>query len=163
MIAVCPGWAKTKIVPNGPIGKALGNLAVPEEVTPLVFFRAMFDSQVPGGAYLATAAVPWTQSWWFPSLTATLTSFFGVGTKVRYCLVDLLILAFTIFQVDYHSTTNGIGNGGMGFLLQSSPKSKDPELATPFYDWIIAELARKGYLSSSTRTTSTTSTTSSAH
>ena len=135
IIAICPGWVKTKMIPNGAIGKVLFYLAFNQRAGILSSLTALFEPSLQGGEFVGNAIVPCSQQVWFGTVLDVLT-----WLDIRYYVLDIWALIFAFTQVDTYGKN----------ILTASKESQDAIQGARFYDWTIQQLQSKGYLQKAT-------------
>lgn len=131
VVALCPGWVKTNMIPTGFIGRTIFKFAFPAKAAICTPIMAILDDTLEGGNYIANYIMPLTQDKIGQFIFRTVHK---LGARDGF--TDLI--AFFMVLINANS---------FGYHKQvSSDESYDEKLSKSLYDWSYNSLKSKGYI-----------------
>jgi NAD(P)-dependent dehydrogenase (short-subunit alcohol dehydrogenase family) len=131
-ISVCPGWVRTAILPDNPVGRLVHFNAFPSKAGAQAPLFAIFGEDLQGGEFVTNFKnIIAHQSW--------ADGFFHFLTRIgiRPSVADMMALFVLLTQSYGYSTSYRVE--------PSSAESRDNKLAADLFDWSEKELKRLGY------------------
>lgn len=123
MIAVCPGWVSTNILPDNFIGKFIKKRAFKAKDGALAGICALLGPQLSGGEFVTNYRNFWLEQSWTPL-------FFRMLTVLKIRSIAAHILSIYVLLSQKYSYKCHIST--------SSPESYDESLAAQLYDWSMS-------------------------
>eukprot|EP01040_Poterioochromonas_malhamensis_P010919 gene10919-11902_t len=131
IVAICPGWVKTNMIPTGPMGKIIYRFAFPTRAAVITPLLAMVDHQLKGGEFLTNYQMPVVQG---IIGRKTLALFTKIGLRdIFSAILAIAIALFETLSYGYHKSL-------------PSEESLDKSLAKELYDWTLEELKKTNFI-----------------
>jgi len=131
IVSVCPGWVQTNILGHEIVAHVIHSCAFRIQEGILSSMAAIFDKDLQGGEFVSNQIMPLSTYSWFDAMLHKLTEKGIRDQSVLFLGTAVLLLQSQSYGHHNHTP---------------SAEARDEKLSAAFYDWTMAELQKKGYI-----------------